>query len=66
MEFEKYFENECKKQTNIMHIRYLVYLMYNVQECVLNHIQIPISGVNIPWLYVGMLFTSFCWHAEVI
>lgn len=23
-----------------------------------------ISGVTLPWLYVGMCFTSFCWHNE--
>lgn len=25
----------------------------------------PITGINSPWLYLGMLFTSFCWHTEV-
>ncbi|EDQ89919.1 uncharacterized protein MONBRDRAFT_1660, partial [Monosiga brevicollis MX1] len=24
----------------------------------------PISGVKVPWLYVGQLFSSFCWHIE--
>jgi len=23
-----------------------------------------IDGVNVPWVYCGMLFSSFCWHCE--
>ena len=26
------------------------------------HVNIP--GVMVPWMYVGMLFSSFCWHVE--
>ena len=27
----------------------------------LQHIKTSITGVNVPWLYIGMLFSSFCW-----
>ena len=36
----------------------------NIQGSLLRHITTPINGVNVPWLYVGMLFSSFCWHTE--
>eukprot|EP00271_Cylindrocystis_brebissonii_P017526 TRINITY_DN4596_c1_g1_i1.p1 TRINITY_DN4596_c1_g1~~TRINITY_DN4596_c1_g1_i1.p1 ORF type:complete len:2735 (-),score=484.18 TRINITY_DN4596_c1_g1_i1:871-9075(-) len=31
---------------------------------VLRHIDDNIPGVIVPWLYVGMAFSSFCWHYE--
>ncbi|KAG5004418.1 hypothetical protein JHK86_028557 [Glycine max] len=30
----------------------------------LSHESCDISGVLVPWLYVGMCFSSFCWHVE--
>jgi histone demethylase JARID1 len=30
----------------------------------LQHITESINGVNVPWLYIGMMFASFCWHTE--
>jgi histone demethylase JARID1 len=30
----------------------------------LQFLRTPINGINVPWLYVGMLFASFCWHNE--
>lgn len=32
-------------------------------DSVLKHLR-DISGINVPWFYVGMLFSSFCWHNE--
>lgn len=34
------------------------------QGSVLRCLSIPINGINVPWLYIGMLFASFCWHSE--
>ena len=30
----------------------------------LGHIDNNIAGVTQPWLYIGMMFSSFCWHIE--
>ncbi|KAF2191990.1 PLU-1-domain-containing protein [Zopfia rhizophila CBS 207.26] len=38
-------------------------LPYN-PESLFRHIKTDISGMTIPWLYVGMVFSTFCWHAE--
>ncbi|XP_028397957.1 lysine-specific demethylase 5A-like [Dendronephthya gigantea] len=31
---------------------------------VLSHVCGNISGMKVPWIYVGMCFSSFCWHTE--
>ena len=35
-----------------------------LKNCVLSHCGGEISGMMVPWLYVGMVFASFCWHVE--
>uniref|UniRef100_A0A8D3ECX3 [histone H3]-trimethyl-L-lysine(4) demethylase n=1 Tax=Scophthalmus maximus TaxID=52904 RepID=A0A8D3ECX3_SCOMX len=31
---------------------------------ILTHVTADICGMTLPWLYVGMCFSSFCWHIE--
>lgn len=33
-------------------------------DSVLRHLKIGINGINVPWLYFGCLFSTFCWHNE--
>ncbi|XP_053310212.1 lysine-specific demethylase 5B [Spea bombifrons] len=35
-----------------------------MEPSVLTHITADICGMKLPWLYVGMCFSSFCWHIE--
>ncbi|KAH9301679.1 hypothetical protein KI387_013262, partial [Taxus chinensis] len=35
-----------------------------LQGSMLRLVHDNIAGVMVPWLYVGMLFSSFCWHFE--
>ncbi|DAZ99952.1 TPA: hypothetical protein N0F65_008759 [Lagenidium giganteum] len=30
----------------------------------LRHMHATMKGINVPWLYCGMLFATFCWHTE--
>jgi hypothetical protein len=36
----------------------------NTPDSVLRHVKVGINGINVPWMYYGSLFTTFCWHNE--
>jgi histone demethylase JARID1 len=36
-----------------------------VSDSLLRFIKSDISGMTVPWTYVGMTFSTFCWHNEV-
>jgi hypothetical protein len=33
-------------------------------DSVLRHVKVGVNGINVPWMYHGSLFTTFCWHNE--
>lgn len=35
-----------------------------LEGSVLGHINADISGMKVPWMYVGMCFATFCWHND--
>jgi histone demethylase JARID1 len=36
----------------------------NCEGSILKHIKVGINGINVPWMYFGNLFSTFCWHNE--
>ncbi len=36
----------------------------NARGSILSYVDADISGMKVPWAYVGMCFSCFCWHIE--
>lgn len=34
------------------------------KSSLLNYLDVDISGMTIPWIYIGNTFSTFCWHVE--
>lgn len=44
--------------------RWNLNVLPNLPGSLLRHSSKTITGVTVPWVYIGMLFASFCWHVE--
>lgn len=53
VEFKKYVEHPMNLNN----------LPFN-EKSLLNFLYVDISGMTIPWIYVGSTFSTFCWHVE--
>lgn len=65
---KEYIPNEQKDQKEqydsyVDHPMNLNNLPYN-KESLLNYLDVDISGMTIPWIYIGNTFSTFCWHVE--
>jgi hypothetical protein len=67
--YNLYFNNE--EYVNLQKARGDDFCLINVNfqknsllQFVKNKTDEQISGITLPWLYYGMLFSSFCWHTE--
>lgn len=36
----------------------------SADRSLLRYIRSDISGMTVPWIYVGMMLSAFCWHNE--
>ncbi|KAJ7944915.1 Transcription factor jumonji (JmjC) domain protein, partial [Quillaja saponaria] len=54
---EKLWEEYCATPWNLNNLPTL-------KGSMLRAVHQNITGVMVPWLYIGMLFSSFCWHFE--
>ncbi|MFH4973307.1 hypothetical protein AB6A40_000016 [Gnathostoma spinigerum] len=65
-------DTKCENATGFNEIDYYTYQKHPwnlnnmpvLKDSVLCFIQSHISGMMVPWVYVGMCFSAFCWHTE--
>jgi len=64
-----YFSPDCSGfSTNMKdpysHFGWNLNVLPGLPESLLRRMTDGISGISLPWLYVGMAFGTFCWHVE--
>ncbi|KAI5965687.1 uncharacterized protein KGF55_001049 [Candida pseudojiufengensis] len=62
--------NTPNLDTSNPQIQYYINHPYNLTKLpfakgsLLNYINTSISGMTVPWIYIGSLLSTFCWHVE--
>uniref|UniRef100_A0A4W5NQ75 [histone H3]-trimethyl-L-lysine(4) demethylase n=1 Tax=Hucho hucho TaxID=62062 RepID=A0A4W5NQ75_9TELE len=57
-------KNLSQEETDYAQSGWNLNVMPVLEQSLLCHINADISGMKVPWLYVGMVFSAFCWHIE--
>ncbi|XP_010888980.2 lysine-specific demethylase 5C isoform X2 [Esox lucius] len=57
-------KNLSKEEADYARSGWNLNVMPVLEQSLLCHINADISGMKVPWLYVGMVFSAFCWHIE--
>uniref|UniRef100_A0A8R1DFB9 [Histone H3]-trimethyl-L-lysine(4) demethylase n=1 Tax=Caenorhabditis japonica TaxID=281687 RepID=A0A8R1DFB9_CAEJA len=61
---DRHSGSDCKLKQQYAHHAWNLNNMPVLRESVLSHFNTGISGMMVPWVYVGMCFSTFCWHTE--
>uniref|UniRef100_A0A1I7UCM9 Lysine-specific demethylase rbr-2 n=1 Tax=Caenorhabditis tropicalis TaxID=1561998 RepID=A0A1I7UCM9_9PELO len=61
---DKHTGPDCKLKQQYANHAWNLNNMPVLRESVLSYFNTGISGMMVPWVYVGMCFSTFCWHTE--
>jgi len=62
--FGPLFDLNTKRQKETFDSEWSLNELARSRKGILRHLRNPIPGVTDPMLYIGMLFSTFCWHTE--
>ncbi|CAI2351531.1 unnamed protein product [Caenorhabditis sp. 36 PRJEB53466] len=61
---DRHSGSDCKLKQQYANHAWNLNNMPVLRESVLSHFNTGISGMMVPWVYVGMCMSTFCWHTE--